>query len=259
MRATFRSRYTACGTSPWTGTRSTAPTSPPPDTDDKSDFNLYTFHYNYFARDSLDLCFIKSKYWGPEAPRWWPTSPAGSPAAWAPGTGGSPTSARSAASCSAGWRSSWTLPRTSAAGIYHGRCVADDFLNVMVDLGNRVLSGLSLSASLLVVTPGVVVPSVGDLNETHEKGQKSKELWTYNDLLPLSGVAHQPREPQQSEQGEELSRQDVIRVSCCHVSRCIVMLYCHAVMMMTHHLGEPQHPQSPSGVQELLVGAVLQC
>ena len=46
----------------------------------------------------------------------------------------------------------------------------------IVDLGNRVLSGLSLSASLLVVTPGVVVPSVGDLNETHEKGQKSKEL-----------------------------------------------------------------------------------
>ena len=44
----------------------------------------------------------------------------------------------------------------------------------MVDLGNRVLSGLSLSASLLVVTPGVVVPSVGDLNGTHEKGQKSK-------------------------------------------------------------------------------------
>ena len=29
-------------------------------------------------------------------------------------------------------------------------------------------------------------------------------------------------------------------------------------MMMTHHLGEPQHPQGPRGVQELLVGAVLQ-
>ena len=57
-----------------------------------------------------------------------------------------------------------------------GRFVSDNFRYVMLDLSNRVLSELSLSASLLVVTPGVVVPSVGDLNETHEKGQKSKEL-----------------------------------------------------------------------------------
>ena len=56
MRATFRSRYTACGTSPWTVTRSTAPTSPPPDTDDKSDFNLYTFHYNYFLQETALTC-----------------------------------------------------------------------------------------------------------------------------------------------------------------------------------------------------------
>ena len=45
----------------------------------------------------------------------------------------------------------------------------------MVDLGNRVLSGLSLSARLFVVTPGVVVSSVGDLNITEIKKGENPE------------------------------------------------------------------------------------
>ena len=41
--------------------------------------------------------------------RWWPpNSRGGSPGAWAPGTGGSPTSGPPATSCRSGWRCAWT-------------------------------------------------------------------------------------------------------------------------------------------------------